>query len=178
MSNWGRFQEIDIAQWPNVKALQERVRERPKVQEAMKAEGPDQDLTPSTNAISSPRPDRHLERADAFDLAFDFVAGHHRADAGRRAGHDDVAGGKLDHLRQFPDRLRHVPDQLVEVAFLLHLAVDLERDAALARMADLRGRHDRAARRGGVERLADFPWPLTSREAICRSRRVRSMPTA
>lgn len=39
ISNWARFQQIDIAQWPNVKALQERVRARPKVQDAMKAEG-------------------------------------------------------------------------------------------------------------------------------------------
>ena len=39
VSNWTRFQQIDIAQWPNMKALQEHVRERPKVQEAMKAEG-------------------------------------------------------------------------------------------------------------------------------------------
>lgn len=39
VSNWGRFQDIDIAQWPNIKALQERVRNRPKVQDAMKAEG-------------------------------------------------------------------------------------------------------------------------------------------
>jgi glutathione S-transferase len=39
IANWARFQQIDIAQWPNVKALQERVRGRPKVQEALKAEG-------------------------------------------------------------------------------------------------------------------------------------------
>jgi len=39
IANWARFQQIDIAQWPNVKALQERVRDRPKVQEALKAEG-------------------------------------------------------------------------------------------------------------------------------------------
>ena len=39
VSNWARFQQIDVAQWPNVKALQDRVRARPKVQEAMKAEG-------------------------------------------------------------------------------------------------------------------------------------------
>jgi glutathione S-transferase len=39
VSNWGRFQDIDIAQWPNVKALQTAIRARPGVQEAMKAEG-------------------------------------------------------------------------------------------------------------------------------------------
>lgn len=39
MANWLRLHKMDIAQWPNVKALQERVRARPKVQEALKAEG-------------------------------------------------------------------------------------------------------------------------------------------
>lgn len=39
MAKWLRLHKMDIAQWPNVKALQERVRERPKVQEALKAEG-------------------------------------------------------------------------------------------------------------------------------------------
>lgn len=39
VSNWARFQDIDIAQWPNISDLRTRVRERPKVQDAMKAEG-------------------------------------------------------------------------------------------------------------------------------------------
>jgi glutathione S-transferase len=39
MANWLRLHKIDVAQWPNVKALHERVRERPKVQEALRAEG-------------------------------------------------------------------------------------------------------------------------------------------
>jgi glutathione S-transferase len=39
VSNWARFQDIDIAQWPNVNSLRDRVRARPKVQDAMKAEG-------------------------------------------------------------------------------------------------------------------------------------------
>jgi glutathione S-transferase len=39
VSNWGRFQDIDTAQWPNLKALQTAIRARPGVQEAMKAEG-------------------------------------------------------------------------------------------------------------------------------------------
>src|SRR5215216_6471352 len=83
------------------------------------------------------RTDRHIERADTLDLAFDLVAGNERADAGRRSGHDHVAGGELDHFRQFPDRLLDVPDHLVEIAFLLDRAVDLQRDAARGRMADL-----------------------------------------
>lgn len=39
VSNWARFQDIDVAQWPNLNALRDRIRARPKVQEAMKAEG-------------------------------------------------------------------------------------------------------------------------------------------
>jgi glutathione S-transferase len=37
--NWTKFQSIDLAQWPNVKAYVDRVGARPKVQDAMKAEG-------------------------------------------------------------------------------------------------------------------------------------------
>jgi len=39
ISNWAAIQKIDIAQWPNLKAFADRVRARPKVQEALKAEG-------------------------------------------------------------------------------------------------------------------------------------------
>ncbi len=37
--NWTRFHAIDLGKWPHLKAYWERVRERPKVQEAMRAEG-------------------------------------------------------------------------------------------------------------------------------------------
>ena len=39
VTNWNNFQKIDLGQWPNVKAYFDRVAARPKVQEAMKAEG-------------------------------------------------------------------------------------------------------------------------------------------
>lgn len=39
MTNWAVAQKIDLAAWPNVLAFRERVLARPKVQEAMKAEG-------------------------------------------------------------------------------------------------------------------------------------------
>jgi glutathione S-transferase len=39
VTNWTNFQKIDLGQWPNVKAYYERVAQRPKVQEALKAEG-------------------------------------------------------------------------------------------------------------------------------------------
>lgn len=39
MTRWAQRQEIDMSQLPNVKAFAERVAARPKVQEALKAEG-------------------------------------------------------------------------------------------------------------------------------------------
>jgi glutathione S-transferase len=39
ITNWTRIQKIDLAPWPNVAGYMERVRARPKVEEAMKAEG-------------------------------------------------------------------------------------------------------------------------------------------
>jgi len=36
---WSPRIEIDLAKWPNVKAYVDRVAARPRVQEAMKAEG-------------------------------------------------------------------------------------------------------------------------------------------
>src|SRR5271163_2956347 len=104
--------------------------------------------------------DRNLQGADAIDAALDLVAGVKLGNAGRGARHDDVAGGKLHLLRQLPDDLRYAPDQFGEIALLRLLAVDREPDLALGGMADLRGRLDRRAGRGIVERLADFPRPL------------------
>jgi glutathione S-transferase len=37
--NWTKFQNIDLAKWTNLVALQKRVGSRPKVQEALQAEG-------------------------------------------------------------------------------------------------------------------------------------------
>ena len=39
VSNWGQFVGFDIGQWPSLKAHHARVAARPKVQEALKAEG-------------------------------------------------------------------------------------------------------------------------------------------
>lgn len=37
--NWAKFHAIDLARWPNIAAFQKRVGARPKVQEALQAEG-------------------------------------------------------------------------------------------------------------------------------------------
>src|SRR5690606_31509541 len=81
-------------------------------------------------------------------------------DACRRAGHDDVARGEADLLRELVDDLRHVPDHLREVAVLFDDAVLLEVNAALRGMADLARRPEGAHRRGRVERFSDLPRPL------------------
>lgn len=39
VTNWSRFHNIDISQWPNLKAFMERVAARPKVRETLEAEG-------------------------------------------------------------------------------------------------------------------------------------------
>ncbi|MGZ3408805.1 MAG: glutathione transferase GstA [Rhizomicrobium sp.] len=39
MTRWAKRMEMDLTQWPNLKAFNERVEARPKVREALKAEG-------------------------------------------------------------------------------------------------------------------------------------------
>ena len=36
---WSKYKDIDLSRWPNLKAYMDRIAARPKVQEAMKAEG-------------------------------------------------------------------------------------------------------------------------------------------
>ena len=104
--------------------------------------------------------DGNLQRADAVDAALDVVAGVELGDAGRRARHDDVAGGELYLLRELPDDFGHAPDQFGEIALLRFLAVDGQPDLALGGMADLGSGLDRGAGRGIVEGFSDFPRPL------------------
>ena len=39
LTNWTKFHNIDLTRWPNIAAFQKRVGARPKVQEALQAEG-------------------------------------------------------------------------------------------------------------------------------------------
>src|SRR5262245_9914022 len=86
-----------------------------------------------------------------------LVALLHRTDACGRTGIDEVPGFQLEETGEIGDHLRHFPDQLVQIALLLHLAIHLQPDGALGRMTDLRSRYDLRARRRRFESLADFP---------------------
>src|SRR6202171_5275754 len=81
--------------------------------------------------------DADLELTQRFDPPYQHVSGHHRADAGRRTGKDQIARQELVVLRKEMPHVRHVPDHVGQIALLLHRAVDLERDAATAHVTDL-----------------------------------------
>src|SRR5260370_2372826 len=110
-----------------------------------------------------PRSGRLEERAGdgaaAVDEAGQRVALDHGGHAVGRAGVDQVAGGQLDQAGEIGDRLRHAPDQRVEVGLLAGLAVDVELEGALRRMAELGARVDLADPRGLVEALPPLPRP-------------------
>src|SRR5690606_3806176 len=101
--------------------------------------------------------DGEVQVADAIDMAVQLVALLHPAHAGGRAGHNEIARRQTEQSGQVGDGLGHLPDELVEVALLAHLAVDLQPDRAGSRMADLARRHDLSARGGFLEGLADLP---------------------
>ena len=91
--------------------------------------------------------------------AMEDVAALDRADAGRRAGEDQIAGCQREQAGQVGDDLGRLPDHLREIAVLAQLAVDLEPDGAARRMADRARRRQRRAGRRMVERLGDRPGP-------------------
>src|SRR4051794_34324711 len=80
--------------------------------------------------------DRGLDGTDALDLAFEHIARDDRADARRRAGHDQIAGLERHELAEIGDSFADGPDLVAEIAGLAHFAVDLERDGAGCRMTD------------------------------------------
>ncbi|WP_114427834.1 hypothetical protein [Yoonia sediminilitoris] len=48
---------------------------------------------------------------------------------GRVSGHDDIAGGQLEIVRQTRDHLGDLPDHLVQVALLAKFTVQVQRYA-------------------------------------------------
>src|SRR5205085_2091339 len=91
--------------------------------------------------------DRHLEIADAVDMALELVALLGGPDARGRAGEDQVAGFELEQTGQELDLVGDVPDHLRQVARLLAHAIDLEPDRTFVGALDvLRGNQGSARR--------------------------------
>src|SRR5256885_299127 len=80
-----------------------------------------------------------------------------RADARRRAGIDEIARLEGVVLRQEGDLLRHGPDHVRQVGLLALLAVDVEPQRPLSRVADFARRYELAAGGRFVEVLAEVP---------------------
>src|ERR1700740_2740594 len=93
------------------------------------------------------RTNGNRQPSNALDGADKLVSGMHGANPGRRAGEGQVACLELVLVREIGNDLRHVPDQLREVAALALRAVHRQGDRAAARVTDRRGQIDRAARR-------------------------------
>src|SRR5262249_52363247 len=95
------------------------------------------------------------QRADAFDPDLGGVAGleelaARRADAGRRAGQDDVARIERDPRRQVRQLLGQIEDHVAGVGVLLDDVIDPKLDAELLRVLDVACRDDPRADRAGV----------------------------
>src|SRR5207249_2322647 len=98
--------------------------------------------------------DAVLELADLLDpepdrltRAKEALARH--ADAGRRAGHDEIARLQRDARGKHLDLLRDREDHLLGVRVLHQLATDPQLEAELLRIAHFGGGHD--------------PWPERAR---------------
>ena len=81
--------------------------------------------------------------AEAFDAEADGLAGaeeggrlHAHADAGGRAGGDDVAGVEREELAEVADELLHAEDHRGGGAVLAALAVDFEPELEVLRVGD------------------------------------------
>src|SRR5207302_5530897 len=104
--------------------------------------------------------DADLELAQRLDAPNQHISSDHRADAGRRTGKDQIAWQQLVVLRKKMQHMRDVPDHVCQIALLPDRAVDLERDAATAHIADLADRVYGCYRRRLRERLAQIPGAL------------------
>src|SRR5436305_7420680 len=103
--------------------------------------------------------DGDLDFAETVDAAGHYVAAHHRADALRCAGHDEITGSQRHRLRNAGDDFRDTPDQFRDVGILFHRAVHSQPKPALTDMADLADRMQRRDGRGEIEAFAPVPRP-------------------
>src|SRR5688572_24206576 len=99
-----------------------------------------------------------LEDADAVHPAAHAVTGRETADAGGRAGKDEVARLEREPGGKLRDDFGHAPDHVRDVALLAERAIHFEPDAAAAGMSDVGRARDRRHRRGMIEALGRVPW--------------------
>src|SRR4029450_7747145 len=127
---------------------------------------PDGDVQPAVDggwSHRSPRDARVDELADALDGRVDHLAllqiaprRPHRADAGRRAREDEVAGLERAEARQERYQLRHREDHVGGARVLEPLAAHLAGDLEVVRIAKrIQRGNGRSDRPEAVERLAE-----------------------
>src|SRR5439155_23109059 len=88
-------------------------------------------------ARSSRRRNANAEPSQAFDSSDQEIARNNGPDTCRRSREHEIARQQLVVLRQEMQDVRHIPDHGAEIALLPRLTVDVQRDAAAARMTDL-----------------------------------------
>src|SRR3954470_12519121 len=112
--------------------------------------------------------------AEAVDAAGDPVADLDRADAGGRAGIDQVARLDAHRAGQDGDDLRNAPDKVGDVLVLLGFTIDRQPDPAVIGMTDFLDPAKRRDHGGVIERLVPIPGPpfLTLFELKCAARQV------
>ncbi len=103
-------------------------------------------------------PHRVGQAAEVFDLDGDFVAVDQRADAGRRAGQDQVARDERHDRRDVGHQLAHREDHVAGGGHLAQLSVDGTGDQRVGRLE--LGLDPRAERAESVEALAARPLPV------------------
>ncbi len=107
----------------------------------------------------SPGGDFQLDHTNVFDLAAEAVTRNDRADAGWRAGEDQVAGLQFHCLAANRYNIRHRPDHLGQISLLAYFAIDGEPDPPAVRNAVVIRRDQRAAGGRMIERFRPVPWP-------------------
>lgn len=115
-------------------------------------------LHPSGRPLS-PGGDFQLDHANVFDLATEAVACDHGADAGWRAGEDQVSGLQFHCLAANRHDIRHRPDHLGQISLLARFSIDGKPDPSAVRNAVAIRRGKWAARGRMIERFRPVPRP-------------------
>ena len=112
------------------------------------------ELIAGTAQIDVPVDDRVGQARETLDLDLDDIAGLHRAAVGRRAREDDIAGLERDQPAEVGELVAVVPDDVVLVAALDDLAVQVRLGCSRRRVTTRPG-----TTAGPIGRKPS--WPLT-----------------